>query len=257
MQGWKIVVHSIRMVFGNIGAALRVSLLLYLIQMATSLYAGGRIGHQMMALGQMGQIPEGALGYSLLLLVVTVLTSLWIAVAWHRYVLLEEEPGAFLPPFRMPEILQYLWLSLLIGIIMIVAGIVLGIVAGALVATLAGGFGEGGPSKGSMIMIMLIVYFPLIYLFYRLSPALPAAALGKKMGLGEAWSVTAPASGAIFQVSILGVGAMIVLSVPQSYMNPGSLVSLVYTGVVNWVYMMVGISVLTTIYGIYVEGREI
>ena len=31
-MGWKIFVHSVRMVLDNLGAALRVSLLLYLVQ---------------------------------------------------------------------------------------------------------------------------------------------------------------------------------------------------------------------------------
>ena len=39
--------------------------------------------------------------------------------------------------------------------------------------------------------------------------------------------------------------------------NPGSIINLVYSHVTGWIVMMIGISVLTTIYGVYVEGREI
>ena len=256
-QGWKIFLHSLRMVFGNLGAALRVSLVPYLIQVAFSIYVFMKIGPviQMMQAGRQVQLPPGFLGLWILLLVVIVVTSLWIAVAWHRYVLLEEEPGAILPPFHGPEMARYLWVSILISLIMFLAGFLVGMIIAVINMILMAII---GPSLVTVIVGTLLLIIPLIYIFYRLSPALPAAAIGRKMSLADAWNATAPAGSAIFTIAILGALAGIILEIPAMIdSDPGSIVNLVYSHVTGWIVMMIGISVLTTIYGVYVEGREI
>ncbi len=252
-QGWKIFLHSLRMVFGNIGAALRVSLVPYLVQVAVSLYTFQKIGPaiRMMQTGQPVQLPPGFWSLWGLLLAVTVVTGLWIAVAWHRYVLVEEEPGALLPKFHSAEMVRYFWVSLLIALIMIMVGAAVMLVMMILMSVL-------GPSPFMALIGFLVTIIPLVYIFYRLSPALPAAAIGRKMSLADAWSATAPAGSAIFTIAILGALAGIIFEIPSMIdSNPGSIINLVYSHVTGWIVMMIGISVLTTIYGVYVEGREI
>ncbi len=252
-QGWKIFLHSLRMVFGNFGAALRVSLVPYLMQVAVSFYVfmKFRTVFQMIQAGMTPQMPPGFIGLSLLSAAVTLITSLWIAVAWHRFVLLEEEPGAIMPKFHAAEMARYFGISLLISLIMLVIGFAAMIVMMILMSI-------AGPSPFMMLIGTFVVIIPLVYVFYRLSPALPAAAIGRRLSLGEAWNATAPAGSAIFTIAILGAVAGIILQLPSVLdANPGSIINLVYGQVTGWIVMMVGISVLTTIYGVYVEGREI
>ncbi len=252
-QGWKIFLHSLRMVFGNIGAALKVSLLPYLIQVAVSIYVFSQIDPvlRMIQEGQPVQPPPGFFSLLAISVAVTLVTSLWIAVAWHRYVLLEEEPGTVMPRFHGAEMVRYLWATVLISLLAILAALAAMLIVMVLMAIL-------GPSPAMGLIGMLLMIVPLIYVFYRLSPALPAAAIGERMRLGEAWNATAPAGSAIFTIAILGALAGIIIEIPALMdSNPGSLVNLIYSNVTGWILMMVGISVLTTIYGVYVEGREI
>ena len=73
MQGWKIFTHSVQMVFGNLGPALRISGLLYLAYIAVNAYfqltyaedlavlqRNMQMGHMPMAL------PSGLLGMMVL-----------------------------------------------------------------------------------------------------------------------------------------------------------------------------------------------
>ncbi len=259
MQGWKIFTHSLRMVFGNLGAAFRVSLVLYLAQIAVGYVFISQFGDAMQQMQKgPGMIPPGFWGAWLLLMIVTVVTSLWIAVAWHRYILLEETPGAVLPPFHASQILRYFQVSFLLGLILGLVGLVLGFVSAFLIAILLGGSTSPAAGIVSMLVFLVVVLGPLVYLFYRLSPVLPAAAVGEPMTFSEAMKVTAPASGVIFQLAIIGILAGILLQLP-SMMNPNkaSLINIVYSDVLGWIYMMVGISILTTIYGHYVQGREL
>jgi hypothetical protein len=97
----------------------------------------------------------------------------------------------------------------------------------------------------------------LYWLWMRLALILPAAAVGRPMTLGESWRYTARASGAIFVaiviLSALSIGAGFVLDL----LLPGGLVRTVFDVVVTWISLMVGVSVMTTLYGHLVERRAI
>ena len=125
-KGLAILVHSVRQVFGNLAAAVRISGVLFAVIAVISV------------LGTPAD-PASAgsnLGLLLILAIVSVLISLWIAVAWHRYVLLREGGNTPLPAFRGDAIGRYFVNGLLVALIMIPMAVVLGIAA-------AGLFGAG------------------------------------------------------------------------------------------------------------------
>jgi len=256
MQGWKIFTHSLGMIFNNLGAALKISLVLYLINSGVGIYFGSKYGDVLngMQSGYLFLAPQGFWGAWFVTMLIGAITSLWIAVSWHRYILLEENPGTMLPPFNLDRILAYFGVSILIGLIIAFVVIIVGMIAGVILAGLAGL--QDGPVLQLLLQIM--VMGPVIYVFYRISLSLPAAALGKPVGIGESLTLTKPASGAIVQLMVIGLIAAGVLKMP-SYFHPDpfSILNLVYTHVVGWFIMMGSVSILTTLYGVYVENREL
>src|SRR5262245_56365155 len=105
MISWQIFSQSVLRVFNNLGAAVRVSLVPYLIVVLASVLL---VGSAFMSLMQAGNDPAAMqaafsnnfpwLQFAICFVVVIVCFT-WVAVAWHRYVLLDETPG-WLPPFK-------------------------------------------------------------------------------------------------------------------------------------------------------------
>ena len=257
MQGWNIFTHSVRMVFGNLGPALRISALLYLVYMIVNAYFLLNFADDLMQLQysmSKGQIPtvlpSGLISTMVLNFVVGLLTSLWIAVLWHRFVLLAQIPETIIPPLYMGMVLIYLGktiqLSLMLAVVGVVIGTLLGLALGPMLGALAG------------MSIPLILLGALLYLSYRLGLIFPAVALSETMTFKSSWEKTKSASGAIAQLAVIAVIFAILIQIPSN-MNPDptSTINLIYSYAVGWIAMMVGISVLTTLYGIYVEGREL
>ncbi len=256
MQGWKIFTHSLGMVFNNLGAALKISLVLYLINSVVGIYFGSKYGDVLngMESGYLFLAPQGFWGAWFVTMLIGGITSLWIAVSWHRYILLEENPGTMLPPFNFERILAYFFTSILLGLIIAFVAMIVGMISGVILAGLVSL--QNGPVLQLLLQIM--VMGPVIYVFYRLSLSLPAAALGQPVGIGESLKLTKPASGAIIQLMVIGLIAVGVLKLPSLFnSDPSSLLNLVYTHVIGWFIMMGSISVLTTLYGVYAEKREL
>jgi len=257
MQGWNIFTHSVRMVFGNLGPALRISGLLYLAYIAVNVYfqltyaADLAALQRNMAMGHMPMaLPSGLLGMMALNFIVALLTSLWIAVLWHRYVLLTENPDTVIPPLLARAIGAYLGKTIQLALMLAIVGLALGMLLGVAIGSLL------GSAAASIIPLLLLGV--LLYLSYRLGLVMPAVAINKPLAFKTSWEKTAAASGAIAQLAVIAVVFAIIIQIPSN-MNPNatSIVNLVYTYVVGWMAMMVGVSVLTTLYGVYIEGREL
>jgi len=199
---------------------------------------------------QTGSVPWGGLILALLIMVVT---GLWIAVAWHRYILRVEEPGSVIPAFKGDRMLAYFGYSILIAIILILMSLVLGLVVGLVVGPFLG----SSPLFG-MIVIGILVYVPLVIVAYRLSVVLPAAALGEELGIGGALERTRGTTGTLLLLAIISLIGAVVIDLPTAYIfTPGSIISIIWSALTQWIVLMVGISILTTLYGVYVEDRKL
>lgn len=249
MKGWQIFRHSFNLVMANLDQALRLSLVLYLIQSIYTVYSF--LNPPEMTEFEGTQIPvmsPETILPTILLGVLAVIASLWIAVAWHRFALTGETAAGWVPRFHGSEIMAYLGRSILIGIL-----VVLGIVV---VSIPVGIISIGVPPLAGLLSLILIGLGA--YLFFRLGVMLPAAALGEKLTLGAAWDATRGQSATILMLALIVVGASIVIQLP-SWLNddPNSVINVVYSLVVNWFATIIGISVLTTLYGHFVENRSI
>ncbi|MFP7569374.1 hypothetical protein ACGKZZ_01235 [Marivita sp. S2033] len=249
MQGWQIFRHSFNLVMTNLDQALRLSLVLYLVQSAYTIYSYLNPpelteveGTQIPTMSPETVLPTIVLG------LLAVIASLWIAVAWHRFALMGEQVRGWVPRFHGSEILSYLGRSILIGFLIVFGVIIVSVPVGLLSA--------GLPALLGLLTLFLVGF--AAYLFFRLGIMLPAAALGNKLRLGEAWAATKGQSATILVLALIVVGASIVIQLPSWFNDdPSSIINLVYALVMNWIATMIGISVLTTLYGHYVEGRSI
>lgn len=245
MKAWQIFTHSLRQVFGNMGAAVRVSLVPFLGLIVVAIVLGG--GMMMSMMGRMEQGMEGGMGgggvvLALLMVVIYVAVFTMIAVNWHRYVLLNE-PVGWLPQVRMDRILAYFGTALLVGIITFVVATVIVLVAGALGAI------------GWLIGIPLFVV--VFALSLRLSTALPGAALGQGGGLSGSMAATTGATGTLIALTLIYFGASILVGIVVGLLSMIPLLGVLINLGFQWIAMLVGLSILTTLYGHYVEKRTL
>ena len=251
MLGWKLFVRAITLILDNLLDALRVSIVPYLPVVVASVWVAVKYPD---LVGVSGFDPEnpppgGFLGLQLLVMVANLVALPWIAVSWHRFVLLAEEPLGWVPTFRGPEILGYIGRSLLIGLLMglamVVTSIVVGVVVGALSAALVPLF------VGSASLFVAMMFF------YRLALVLPAGAIGNKMAIGESMTATKDHNGTVLVLALLTVGFSLLLSVPTLVEGGAGMITVIYELVVGWIGLILGVGTLTALYGYLIEGRPV
>ena len=251
MTGMSLFLHSLRQVFGNFDAAVRISIPAAVMMVVMYLMAPGLIT-AMVAPEQI--LTDQTTNYRFIFfgVIALVVGILWTAVAWHRYILREETPGA-LPEFHGSAILSYLGWSVLIGIIMALFGMLMGGIIGILMGTIGMSF------QSIARWVPIFTVLPITYLAYRLSLVLPSRALGEGLRLEQSWQATESASGAIFGLSVIALVVALVADILlfSLFANLGTVPLLVAYLLYQWVYMMVGISILSTLYGVCVEKREL
>lgn len=252
MNGWLIFKHAFGMVLRNRAEALKIGLVPVLLVLAFGfvvlrsalwdLFQGVNPEDIEVVISE----PQVVAGITVTWFV-AVMAMLWIIVNWHRYVLLEEFPSGWIPPFRLGPVLGYLGRILLLVLLAAFALIPLGTVATMLMVA---------PFLG--VLAFLAIYFILAIGVYRVIAILPACAIEKPVSIGAAYKATKGANFDIFILMLVTLGANILFQVVIlgfSYISPalGGVVSIP----VSLVLALVNVSVLTTFYGHYIEGRAL
>jgi hypothetical protein len=244
MRGFSLLLQSFRLIFGNLSQSLRLSSPLVAVLVAALVMFGPSYFIQDVDITSANALPPGAVFFQLLTLVVTM----WVAVAWHRFVLLEEYPAGALPAFHGGRMLAYFGYGILLGLVVGIAILLMGALVGLALFW----------APVLMIAGIMIVAIAGSWAFYRLSPILPASAIGKSIPMKEAWSATKPLSGAILSAMVVFVVTIFALALLGALIGSvipilGGLILLVF----NWLYILLGVSFLTTLYGVAIEGRSI
>lgn len=255
MQAIRIYTHSIRQVSRNLGPALRITLAPMLLQDVAISVAE----HFTQPAGTVKDLAQSPLPIAILaaLLALTIFCSSWMAVAWHRFVLMAELPGGILPPVHGERMVAYIGRSLLLGLSLVAVEF-----SGAVMLMLFSGM-LGAVSRALALLVLvpggIALLVVLFTIFYRLSVMLPAAALGADASLKTAWEATEGASVTLFTLAALVVGTVIVLVLPQAiFYRAGLMVfAIVWQVVSGWAVMLLMLSALTTVYGYYVQKRTL
>jgi hypothetical protein len=181
-----------------------------------------------------------------------------IAVSWHRYVLLDEVPQG-LAKLRVDALVwRYLGNIILITLMAAVAALPLTFVVLPLMSinpVLGGG------------AFMAYAVFVLLPVIYRLSIKLPAVALGEqRFRMGDAWNVSRGNWGQIVGLGLvysliswaIGLVLLGISTILVNVFGPtvGFWTDLALQVVVNWVLTVMGITLLTSLYGFFVEKRD-
>ncbi|MGB3314109.1 MAG: hypothetical protein WBB85_06835 [Albidovulum sp.] len=247
-MAFRIFIHAFRMVFGNFGAALRISTPMIVMSLLGAFIL---MPDETSSTGTPAeQFSNFFTGPLLMWLLAYLVATLWVAVAWHRYCLREEYPGAIVPAFHLDRILGYFGWSILIMLVAILVSLVAGTIIGGLAAI---------TQSAALAGLLWFGWFGvLLWFIQRLSLVLPASAINEGKSLRQSWEATRPISGTILAVALMF--ALFSALVGQAAL-PLFGVSLVLGGVINgiaqWISTMLGLSILTTIYGICIEGRTI
>jgi hypothetical protein len=210
--------------------------------------------------GDPEQIGAAAGTTSILMALINALAFSSIAVNWHRYVLLDEVPQG---PQRLrldDTVWRYFGNTLLIFLIIFGASFVVSFVF-VLLAALIGTFGNA-----LAILVIAVLGLLGISAFYRLGIKLPAVALYRRdFGLKDAWQASAGNGWRVLGVALLyfltafGAGlALWIVSAAIGFVGgiAALAVLIAIQLVVSWVLTILGVTMLTSLYGFFVERRN-
>ena len=249
MKSWLLFQRSVLLVFDNFLPALRITILPFAIAAAGFVLLFQQFFDAASAPGEV-TIPTSFFPLFILVFLLCIAVWLWIVVAWHRYILLEESSGSWIPKWNGAEMLSYFGRAFLLSLAMIpISFVILGVLSAVL----------GGTGNVAALFIVGALASAIVGIFFfRICAILPAAALGKNLTFGEAWAATKGEAGTAVGLGILFYGGSYLLNLPLTMGGPQSgLIALVYSVVVSWVTTMVGVSILSTVYGHYIEGRAL
>jgi hypothetical protein len=250
--------HTLRLLGQNIGVALRIS-----IPWAVLTFAAVIVAAILASMAQSGAAPGIAL-LSFAAFAGAFVVMLFgfgaAATAWHRYILLNEMPTGFLPRPPSGVVWPYIGRAFVISLILMAVAIPAVMLLFSILGSIA-----------SSVAIMLGALFALNvlvqFIFMRLAISLPAVALGNRaFSISDAWRQSSPEKATIFWVVlIMTVVAGVVQALtgygeaggdPATMEQPGILIVVLQLAL-SWLYVMFGICILTTFYGVIVEGRDI
>ncbi len=251
--------ETFRRLFANPGAAIRVSWLPYTLLMLLGWGWFTPFREMLGALGGPGAGMGYGIGWLWPVLLYTLLSLIlvgWVAVPWHRFLLLGESPPV-VPLPRPGRVLRYalktLVLFILIGVPAALAGAFLVWLAVHVFAT-----APPGPMvlmTPAGLLMAFFVYFLVLALFLSLGQVLPALAIGRPLGLGEAWARAKRHRGAILFLALIATPfalfadfhyLRLALTLPEGM--PAGALSFVIEYVVGWLALMLLTTMVTVIY---------
>ena len=253
----KLFGHALSMLWNNLGNAARVSVvpvilsllivIAGLILIAALLAANGDFMRLGLGMGMSGTGIAIIIIVSLAILVGYIITASWALVGWHRFVLLEEYPTGIFPKWHWNEIKAYILHMIVLTLITIAVAIPIGLVVSGVVFVT---FGLG--------IILLIPAVPLVMAYcFRLATGLPARAIGQNQSIPDGWNKFAGNMGMIYGFCWLILLFSIAVGFVSGILQFIPVIGLIIPVVIQWFLTMFNASVLTTLYGHIVQGREL
>lgn len=255
-------------VLRNLGPAIRMSwpwLAIYAVVQAIGLLLFPDLPK--VYAGEENALKNAEPGTGIMLLTLTLLSMIAfssLAVNWHRFMLLGEEAEGE-ERLRMDGLVFRYIGNVILGCL--IAG---GLSLLAIIPLMFLAFTWWRELGLVVVVLIAIVYLGIFVLSQRLFLKLPAIAIGRDdYGFGNAWFDSGGnnmrIAGFIMMLSFILLIAAVVTALPLAFLifakGDGSTVMALLGGtvqlVLNWLGWIFGINALTTLYGIFVEGREV
>lgn len=255
MLGWKIFVHSVRMILRNVPAILRIfwaPIALCIAFFAGFLFLTGL--NEVLVWGETVDIPADRLPrfYFLWIVIIWIATgimSAWGITAWHRFILLEEIVGT-IPQFDARRAFGYFFRMILLGVITLLILLPIGFVLMAIMQAVW--------PIAMLLLIGAVLFWGVLMLRWAL--ILPAWALDKPLTLSESWrtwdGLENPGRKALGLILVYGVFQFVIGFVVEAF----SFSPVLYTvmAILGQLFVAIlNVSILTTLYGHIVEKREL
>lgn len=262
-MAFQIFRHAFQIIFGNFGQALRVSIGPYLILIVAGFTAYWMSGLQDMSFPAVGQSSQSSETFlmplffaSIFILICALFVFGWVAVAWHRFILLEEYVTT-LPALKDRPIWAYVGRSVLyILLFALLLMPVLFVISTIFGPTLGSDFSNSSNLAFDALSMILTAVFT--YLWFRVSLSLPAIAVGKPITMGAAWTASSGVSSTIFGVAFMLMAINGITGIFVSLVGGAvPLLGFALNVAVQWLTLMLGISILTTFYGHLIEKRPL
>ena len=198
------------------------------------------------------------------LILASIVAYASIAVNWHRYVLLDEIAQGW-QRLRIDSLTwRYIGNFILIFLVLLVCAIPIGAAFG-LISFLLYALMNGTMATVLVIPAVVALYAFAFVVSYRLLVKLPAVALGRSdFSMGDAWRATKGNSFRLLGLLVLFVLCILLIAAGMlviTYLfgllgTLGLSLAVAIQVMVNWVATILGVTLLTSLYGFFVEGRE-
>ena len=201
-----------------------------------------------------GVMPWGRLA---LVMLVTTLIFLWAAAAWHRFILLAERPRGFWPLVPWSAYLAFLRTGLLTGLLLVVilfaASVAYGIVLG-----VSAGLTKQPPGLFA-IAAGLCVFLPIIALSLRIAVNLPGAAIQSGDRMGEIWNDMTDTFWTLLGLMVVLIVLRYLAGEVPTFLglSPLTTPGFILVAVLESLQAILSLSIVTTLYGHYVEDRPL
>ncbi len=249
-DGYRMLNHTVRQVLGNMPQAVKITLIPLILPWALMTVLLTR--SDVTLVGDIYQLEEGSSGLFIAIAAIfffLLIGFAWAAVAWHRFILVEEYPAGIAPSFSWERVGPYIGRSIIIGIVILVASLVVGAIAGIVIQAMR------SPTIGFLVNSGLTL--GASWLSARLGLILPAAALGRPMSLSESWEATKPISGDLLvPVFVLTLAVTIMTLLVPVVFGYGT-AALSAGAVMVWFQILFNLSLMTTLYGTQIERRPL
>lgn len=241
MLAFRILIHALRQALGNLRAALILSVLPFV-----TVVAGGILWWTAMrAIRGMEDVTAPAIAVHLGYLLLVALSFVSLATAWHRFVLLEEPPRLWRGLGRVQGV--YVLTNLKIWLIALLIGLLAYLPSIVLMALF-----EGGSTVRALYMALMSLLMTAVIL--RLATALAGTATGAPDPVTTAWHATRSRWGTLLLLALFSGLLQYAISLPL--LLPG-IAGVALAPVVYWFGTIMSLSLITTLWGHFVEGRAL
>ncbi|RJE80496.1 hypothetical protein [Paracoccus sp. JM45] len=252
MLAFRLLRHSVLILVHNFSAAFRISIPYLVVLFASQLVM---LEYRTTLSSDFATLPMWMAWAMVALPLAALLVYLATGVAWHRHVLLNEAPRLMMQG-RPRQVLSYVGTGFLVALLVMVTMMILIAVSSAMF-----GYHPMGYATGIVSLVVLTLFYLVITaLVLRLATALPGAALRHPRPIRTAWKGTGGHMGSflLFGLFSMVLQAVVGLSASAVIAVTGSTVAATMVwGVMSWGSTMLALSVLTTLWGYFIEKRDL